>query len=425
VRGLVAPAVAALGVVLVVLALRGIARHGRSRPELVLGVLVLLVTGVAADTRLGIGTTPRIAVSLAGVALGSLGFLRPGRGSRLGTARAPGCRPEPLATGQAISIAALVLATVWGFAIDTLLADASGATQVFGRLIPLVSWVFCALAVQSRLLDPEDVLRLVVAVFGLAAIGAVALGNPWSDCSVFKCGPFGALFDGPFASENGFARIACLAALASLRHRDPRIAVLGSGTAALVLYASGSRTSQIALVAALVAWSLCRPLPRGPRRLSLLSVVAAAVVAGTYLVSTAGPTDFSNRGSIWMLGRQAVGDRWWLGRGLDNWSVHVLARNYMHSELLLLVFSGGVLLVALYATHLGGIAVASADAESGYAAGLVTLVCIAGLTEIAWNPIALDGTTVAIVMLLFVPGLGDRRRRRVPAPASAVRPGPA
>ena len=129
---------------------------------------------------------------------------------------------------------------------------------------------------------------------------------------------------------------------------------------------------------------------------------------GIFLIHAATPSLFSNRGGIWRRGMKALGPDWGTGVGMDRWSylqsIGVLPPLFPHSEYLLLLFGGGVaaigvaliLLNVAYAKQVGtGLSV-------GFATAFIMFISIIGLTEIYWNPGAIDGHLIVLAPVILM-----------------------
>lgn len=384
--------IVALGVLTSLLAARRLWLHVREHGDGGLAVVLAVAVGLAAAIEtplLPSGQRAAVAATVTAVC-GVVILRRRARGSEAG--------------GAGFVVLPAVLA-VWLAVVDIALAQNTGTAIVLGRLVPAVVWV--ALAVVIQRYDTAPRMFALVGVLGFGLLSAsTALYASWQPCSQFKCGPFNGLFAGPFPSENYLARLACLVLLLVFLTGDRRLQVVALLLAGLVLYASGSRTSELAVIIALLTWGLARAAgTQSVRRAMGFVVPVLATALGLYLVYSAQPADFSNRGYIWGLGRTHLGGDFFLGLGVDTWTSEVLARNFMHSQSLLLLYSGGLVAVLLYIAFVIT-TVRRADASMlSYTVGLVTLLGTLGLTEVVWNPSNFDGTTVFLVALMSTWGL--------------------
>lgn len=285
-------------------------------------------------------------------------------------------------------------------------------SQSIGRLASvlfvLLVVILCIISRLSLQIISKVVVMAVLSVLALTPIG----GNNWRACDIFKCGPFGAIYTGSFASENGLAIIVSVAILCTFGFWQGWKSSAVLLPLVLTVFAAESRTSQIALIIAVAVWFLVRfgyrssaVVATGPRLL-FVSVIAGIFVVGISLVYTSAPTAFSNRGNVWLRGTKALGEDWVFGLGLERW-FHLQRIGYLpglfpHSEYLLILFSGGILsLIALFAIMAGAVTSVASDVRSyAFVLGYVVYLCILGLTEAFWNPIAIDGHSFLVIPLI-------------------------
>lgn len=382
-----------LGVCIVLGGLRELRASSDSAMLTLLPIGSLVLFAVLAETPYLQGNVYRVGITafvLASSALAMLSKSRPSPHVNIPPTRLP-------------TIAVLTALTI--FSLNVVLVEDISATQVFGRLLPCLVWASIGILVSTTYVPVRGVLSLLLIAFGLACALTPLSPEPFTPCSQFKCGPFGELLAGPFTSENFFARIACVAFLTSLTLGRSKLAALSIVCSLLVLYATASRTSQLALALALVAWAIwntgiIRRL--GFRPVVAMILPAVALLVGVHLVYTANQYTFSNRGYIWILGRTALGNDLLTGRGIDTWAAHVLERNFMHSQALLLLYSGGVVAIALYGAMLYVAIRRLPSPGGGFGFAIVVLILVLGLAEIVWNPVALDGSAFFLVVMMML-----------------------
>lgn len=318
----------------------------------------------------------------------------------------------------------LIALAVYEDVVNSLMATDVSTYQVLGRLLALVAWVAVAVLVASNHSAMQALASSVVITFGASLALSRLSPNPWTSCSDFKCSSIGQLFVGIFQSENSMARLACLAAVLCLA-LGWRMSALTIPTAALVLIVTESRTSQIALILALLVVASATKAPQLVRR-GLVIATPVVLSLGIWLVYTATPSEFSNRGYIWTLGRTAIASHWVFGSGIDNWVHHVLSRNYMHSEALYLLYAGGVVALGLYAVFVWAGLTGIKGAGSHVRLGVFALLLVTGLLEVVANPVALDGATLYLVALIVCaasPNYFERTAGRpMRGPADTSRP---
>lgn len=395
---------------------RGLIQSGivkRDVPSLI-GVAALVLGGLLYEAGLGlVGQPGQIAVFsvLVGcVAIATIGRIRE-------KSRGGGGQARPLSIGPFLPAAvALVMASVNAVAnVDLPLG------QSVGRFLAVAILVLAGLLACVGEINVEDVGRVIVCSFLVILIATLATESVWRSCDIFKCGPFGAIYTGPFSSENALAIYACVAVLFVLKTWSGLVSILTLLPVLLTLYATESRTSQLAVLIGLLAWALYRlwmKVTGRPRDISIepfkgrmflfRSSVAAIFCLGFYLLVNAEPTQFSNRGMIWIRGLTALGDNWIAGLGLDRWtyyqSVGLLPPLFPHSEYLLLLFGGGLLSVGLfYAAHCASLSVGGRrPGDVGLAVSYNAFLAVLGLTEAYWNPVAFDGHTFLILPLVYL-----------------------
>ncbi|TQJ49850.1 O-antigen ligase family protein [Phycicoccus sp. SLBN-51] len=320
----------------------------------------------------------------------------------------------PIVLGPAaVSVVALIVNTA---------VSPAGNADVFARYLVIVFWVAMALALCVSKVDSAQIWSLLVLAFAVSCLLTALTGEPYRACDIYKCGGFGALFMGPFRSENlmaEFAAIALVAAIGPLRGRLIRIVT--ATLSLLVLYATVSRTSAAAVVVAAATVFVLRLMRRQSSawrfRVSGLVVVAVSI-AGVLTVLRANPSDFSNRGWFWHQAVQALSGHWWFGRGVDEWSAlqqtGYLPPLFPHSQYLLMLFWSGVLGLGLWVLlllrgtrHMQE----HASASGRYGSAFVVLLAVLGITETVWNPLALDARTFLVVAFVGMAADAARQQR--------------
>lgn len=310
------------------------------------------------------------------------------------------------------------------FAVNAAMNSDLALSQLLGRSLGIFSLAVVGLILSLCSLTMRDLAGVMV--FSISLVYAIAplAGENWRPCDQFKCGPFDAMYIGPFASENTVAMLCGVGALCAMIAYQTKFNLAAFGLFALALYATESRTSQIAIAVAFAVWPLAavctrfmqertegRQTARGHRRL-IVTVICAGIAAlflvGFRLVIDAQPSDFSNRGRVWRQGMGALGPDWLTGLGVDRWyifqSVGVVPAHFPHSEYLYLLFTGGVAAIAgLYSIFLRSLAHASLHKGTfPFAVAYIVYLGVMGMTELYWNPIAPDGNALVILPLIFI-----------------------
>jgi hypothetical protein len=311
---------------------------------------------------------------------------------------------------------------LWLFLVDAVTSPSPSVIEVFSRLLPIAVLASMLPLCTSPFLSLRSAVSAVLSGFGVACVLTLAAPTTWTTCLEFKCGPFGELFTGPFASGNYFGAAAGAAVVTALTLEKCWLKYLTLGAAGFILIASDARTSQVALAVALLVYFLAR---RSSRPHPVLGAVTTAllVVIGTRMVYTSDLSSFSNRGIIWELGTRAIGSEWIFGKGLSTWTPEVLARNYMHSQQLFLLYSGGAVALVLYVVLIATVLGNAPRSVNALAWATATLILVGGLTEVVWNPLAFDGTTF-LILPLVLSGTVSMEVPGPPKPAEQLRKSP-
>lgn len=316
-------------------------------------------------------------------------------------------------------------------------------SQSLGRSMAILSLVVIALIVTMSPLNLRDIGGLtVLALTFVFSLTPFASGS-WRPCDQFKCGPFGSIYTGFTSSENTMSFLCGIGILCALMNYRQKLNLPAVALFLLVLYATESRTSQLAIASALLAWILAFLCARSiwanhelkarlHRRRLVISgfsiLIGAVFIVGFKLLLHAQPTDFSNRGAVWIRGLAALGDQWTTGLGIDRWyvlqSVGLVPAHFPHSEYLLLLFAGGITaVIGLYVMLVLAIRRASMSQSTlGFAAAYVVFLAVLGMTELYWNPLAPDGNALAIVLIISVLAnrTMDGSREEVPSQVEVV-----
>lgn len=308
------------------------------------------------------------------------------------------------------------------FLINALMNTELPLAQSLGRLLAVSILMLTVLGITLSSFKVADLCRVIVISVLVICVIAPFRPSIWRACDIFKCGPFGAIYTGPFGSENALAIFACVGILCVFGSWSGRSSVFALFPLSITLYATESRTSQLALACAFGAWAISslwikvRGDARIEGKVQYLRgqvLVFSLMVVGIFLMSIylllhAEPSSFSNRGNIWIRGLTALGDEWWSGLGLDRWtylqSAGILPMLFPHSQYLLLLFGGGILAVLLLGFLLiAGIRAAAWSLSTmGFGAAYAVFLSVLGLTEAYWNPIAFDGHTFLVLPLILL-----------------------
>ncbi|WP_327039215.1 O-antigen ligase family protein [Micromonospora maris] len=336
-----------------------------------------------------------------------------------------------------LGLAAALL--VWCLGVDLLSGDG-----VYGSRMPAYATAGLLLVAAWLMAAGTAVSLRAMAYAGLAVLSVLTIptavyGQAWRACTggqLEKCSVAGALFKSFYNSENYVALIASftvVAAACALRGAE-RVAVLAFGL--LIIVATGSRTSYLALAAAGV-WVLGavllqrrRPYPHINLALCTALVVGAAATA-TYLTWSASRTTLSNRGNIWVHVREYIAGSEATGVGVSKWyylrDIGEAPYHFFHSGYVLAIFSGGFVGLALLTFLLAALLRAPvADGRAFTAKAPVALFVVYSFTEVVWNPLSVDGLTWIFVLMVLITSTSGATDS-APVAASAAggdRPGP-
>lgn len=290
-------------------------------------------------------------------------------------------------------------------------ASVLGEGTLLIRLAPGLLW-FALLAAKDR--SPIDRRMLVAMItFGLTIPGLMVPFGPssWRPCDDTKCGVFDGMLTGWYPSENFIGLQVAFIVLLHLVTFGLKRSLYVLPLAAIWLLATESRTSQYALMSALVVSVVLKVGPRilktHPKRVDgltkrlLLALVPLGFVAmGIYLAMVSERADFSGRGWVWQNAMTALQGREIAGLGLDTWDLYqetgrLPAHLGPHSIYVFLAFSGGIVALALFVLFVRQAMVLSLRREGALFPGLPIGVAflVLGLLEVVWNPAAIDGFT--------------------------------
>ncbi|SBT52707.1 O-antigen ligase family protein [Micromonospora auratinigra] len=322
------------------------------------------------------------------------------------------------------AIAAALL--LWCFGVDLLSGDGLYGSRlpayVASGLLLVVVW----LLPTGGVLGTRAVAFTGLAVLALLTIPTLAYADAWRACTtgkLEKCSLAGGLFQSFYSSENYVALIASFTLVAVLCAMRGRELLAGAAFCAVVIVATGARTSLIAL-AAVGVWivgALVLERRRAFRQLPwalCVALVVGALAAASYLTWSATPTTLSNRGNIWVTAREHIAGREAVGAGVSKWyqlrDLGEAPQHFFHSVYVLLLFSGGLVALALLGCWLVTLLRRPVDDGRAFTAKApLVLFVIYSFTEVVWNPLSVDGLTWITVLLMMT--------RLSAAPGTAVR----
>lgn len=329
----------------------------------------------------------------------------------------------------------------WCFFVDVFVGDGIYNTnRWFTYAAAFVVWsAIGMLASQSSLTAPSLAYTASIVLCVMTVTAAIS-DSSWTSCSsgrFNKCSPAGALYKSFAISENYIAIIASCAFVAALVSLRGALRVLVVAQGLIVVVASGSRTGMVALGIAVVVATAARLAER--RRLdtarapiTLYSMAVGLVVGvGTYLVLHAQPGGLSRRGGIWVAVRRHVEDHPVSGVGVSKWTYYQdfgeSPHHFFHSGFALALFAGGFVGVALFGAWLI-FTLGSANRPGVFATvvSVTGLLSVYSITEVIWNPLAIDGLTWIVAVLSSLKGSSSQKdclRKPVEHPCEARRTG--
>jgi hypothetical protein len=288
-------------------------------------------------------------------------------------------------------------------------------TSVFGRLAPVILWACLGVLLISGTIGVRSLQLMIVGASCCVGIVLPFMRDAFAACTEFKCGLFQELLTGPFSSGNYLAQLASLALLVgAFCFRGPlRLSVIALNV--LLLVATDSRTSQVAVALGLFAGWLVktilvntrRSIPKGTVTFVAWSAALGAAAVGCYAIFNLAGGDFSNRANIWARGVRVLGGNWLTGLGGDAWSAFqetgALPALFPHSQYLMMLFWGGVAGVVGYIVILAAaISRVAGTAMLPFAVSVVFFMLALGMTEAYWNPAAVDGHSFFILLALAI-----------------------
>jgi O-antigen ligase len=236
-------------------------------------------------------------------------------------------------------------------------------------------------------------------------------------CRFDKCGPGGALYTGALSNENVLGLIMALSipfVWLALRGRD-RIVVLGY--VAVIVALTGSRTAQIAAVAALLALVILRPTQEtsggpgpGPvRQVRSIVIVTSLAVLGILLplVPWTAASGLGDRTYFWRVALDGIRESPLLGKGGSAWprlyelgEIPISASYSPHNQWLDILYASGFAGLALFVVLLGHLLLRDARLITTSAMILVPILTASAL-ERPWSFAINDGLTFTLLAALL------------------------
>nr|WP_230416864.1 O-antigen ligase family protein [Micromonospora tarapacensis] len=382
------------------------------------GPTAVVLVGFAVLTSVASGIADDYSPAIIGVlVLGLLAWLFATRRWRLS---------GPAEIWPRISLAMAGALLLWCLAVDVI-----AGSGVYGSRLPAYAAAGLLLATVWLMSAGTSLSLRAMAYTGLAVLSSLTIPAAiyeasWRACTVGrleKCSLAGALFRGLHNSENYIAMIATftlVAAACALRRTE---LLAASSFCLLIIVATGSRTSYLAL-AVLGVWLLGAHLLERRRSYPKINfalgvtLVVGAVATATYVTWTATKTTLSNRGNIWSIAREYIAGAEITGVGVSKWSylrdIGEAPRHFFHSGYVLAIFAGGLVALTLWGLWLATLLRRTAvDGRAFSAKAPLVLLVVCSFTEVVWNPLSVDGLTWIVVLLMLTTSA-------VPPPAEPV-----
>jgi len=244
-----------------------------------------------------------------------------------------------------------------------------------------------------------------VAVWSLAIVSGLLLlvnaSQATRPCRFDKCGPMANLYRGIFENENalGMALVMGLPFLvvASVDRKGRWIPL---ALVALSAYTTGSRTSQIGLVAAVVTgavWFVFRAgrqnsISRLLAKTVLVLAVPITLVAQVWIVLSASNADYTNRAELWSWGLSRLQESWLFGIGwnaLESFFTSTGgiagASSYsLHNQFLDILVIGGIFGISVFLLTLSVMLVRTIRGDMSLVLILVPMLSM-GTLETPWS----------------------------------------
>ncbi|MGH3519309.1 MAG: O-antigen ligase family protein, partial [Haloechinothrix sp.] len=324
-----------------------------------------------------------------------------------------------------LSSAAPVIAIV--LCLVVALSDGlSGNTIFASRQLVLLAVLLAATVARpgrSALLGAATAGLFLALLGGVQAL--VHADSAFRECRIDKCGPLGVLFTGVFPNENTYGLpLALSVAFVWLAFRGP-VRIVLAGYLALVVFATGSRLSEMAAAAALVSLMVLRPSlaqdgqavdrPRADARagrngLALLGVCGAAAAGFLLPLLARSPDALSYRAYFWSIGLGELARSPIYGFGAKSWEGLYqtgripLAFSYSpHNQWLDLAYAGGIIGVGLFLALIAGILLLGGRANFLAACCVLIPVLVASTLERPWSFGISDWLSFTLVAATLLP----------------------
>ena len=292
--------------------------------------------------------------------------------------------------------------------------------EIYGNANPVILGGIALMAAVALLLNVVAGMtgpltsRNVADIFAVALTSAISLGGltaSWTSCRADKCSLAGSLYRGPFPNENVIALLALWLLVFAIASEPSRARLLYGLASLSIVLITGSRTSLVAALVALVsipvsaAWATRRSDLVRIKPAVALAVPFASAAIGLIMIEGSSVGDLSNRGRRWTAIRDSVGTDSIGGRGLSWWrsiEEQLGVQTFPHSTYGLLLVAGGLIAVMLFVAFIAAqglriTALSRHEAAQGFAP-LMALVVVAPV-ETLWNPAAVDLNSIVVLAL--------------------------
>ncbi|MGW0435470.1 O-antigen ligase family protein [Micromonospora sp. NPDC003197] len=303
---------------------------------------------------------------------------------------------------------------VWCFSVDGIVGSGLYGSRIVAYAAAMLLLLTVGLMSGSTPLNVRAMAYLGLAILSIMTIPTVLSDSAWRACTagkLEKCSLAGGLFKSFYDSENYIAMLATFTLVAALcvMRRAELLAV--GAFCLLIVVATGSRTSYLA-IAAVAVWLLGSFLLERRRQyvrmhLAICGTMVLTVLAlAIYLTWSASRTTLSNRGNIWITAREYIAEMKATGVGVSKWyhlrDIGEAPTHFFHSGYVLAIFAGGLIALSiwgLWATAL--LRGAALDGRAFSAKAPLVLLIVYSFTEVAWNPLSVDGLSWIFVALML------------------------
>jgi O-Antigen ligase len=311
--------------------------------------------------------------------------------------------------GRIDQVAVLALVVI---GLGCIASEVGHGTLTSQRQLALIAVVVAAGVTKAR---RSDIQRAVVLVAAFLCVSSGLLffvhhGQAIGRCRLDKCGPMRVFFNGIFYNENALG-VDLVLTLPFVLYARRRGSILLAGAISFMVYISGSRTAQVALVATLVTYALMIfPGPQAGRRLWATSVVAIGGAVAVALVPILAPmTSLSERPLLWQVaGGRLHGHALLFGNGWDTLRIIFETTDgisggsdySMHNQFVDVAFVSGIVGAAMFAAILVILFRRAVGAGAGAMLCLVTVAWVA-ILERPWSLTTIDWISWSFVATMM------------------------